>query len=109
MFKVKTLNHVSPVCMSVMTPEHYEISDTMEDPDAIFVRATDMHSYEFNPALRCIARAGIGVNSIPLHRCRESVIVLLNTPGGNANAVKELFLFGLGMASRDLMGGMRCV
>ena len=60
MFKVKTLNHISPVCMQVMTPERYEISDTMEDPDAIFVRATNMHNYEFNPSLRCIARAGIG-------------------------------------------------
>ena len=109
MFKVKTLNHISPSCLEIMTPEAYEISDTMADPDAIFVRATDMHSYEFNPALRCIARAGIGVNSIPLKRCSEAGIVVFNTPGGNANAVKELFLFGLGMASRDLMGGMRWV
>ena len=109
MFKVKTLNHVSPSCMEVMTPERYEISDTMENPDAIFVRATDMHNYEFNPALRCIARAGIGVNTIPLKRCSEAGIVVFNTPGGNANVVKELFLFGLGMASRDLMGGMRWV
>ncbi len=51
--------------MEIMTPDRYEISDTMADPDAIFVRATDMHNYEFNPALRCLARAGIGVNSIP--------------------------------------------
>lgn len=109
MFKVKTLNHISPSCLEIMTPEAYEISDTMANPDAIFVRATDMHSYEFNPALRCIARAGIGVNSIPLKRCSEAGIVVFNTPGGNANAVKELFLFGLGMASRDLMGGMRWV
>ena len=109
MYKVKTLNHVSPSCMDIMTPDRYEISDTMADPDAIFVRATDMHNYEFNPALRCIARAGIGVNSIPLKRCSEAGIVVFNTPGGNANAVKELFLFALGMASRDLMGGMRWV
>lgn len=109
MYKVKTLNHISPSCMDVMTPDRYEISDTMADPDAIFVRATDMHNYEFNPSLRCIARAGIGVNSIPLKRCSENGIVVFNTPGGNANAVKELFLFALGMASRDLMGGMRWV
>lgn len=109
MFKVKTLNHISPSCMDVMTPDRYEIADDMADPDAIFVRATNMHNYEFNPALRCIARAGIGVNSIPLQRCSENGIVVFNTPGGNANAVKELFLFGLGMASRDLMGGMRWV
>lgn len=109
MYKVKTLNHISPSCMDVMTPDRYEISDTMADPDAIFVRATDMHNYEFNPSLRCIARAGIGVNSIPLKRCSENGIVVFNTPGGNANAVKELFLFALGMASRDLMCGMRWV
>ena len=109
MYKVKTLNHISPSCMDVMTPDRYEISDTMAYPDAIFVRATDMHNYEFNPSLRCIARAGIGVNSIPLKRCSENGIVVFNTPGGNANVVKELFLFALGMASRDLMGGMRWV
>ncbi len=109
MFKVKTLNHISPVCMEIMTPDCYEIADDMENPDAIFVRATNMHDYAFNPALRCIARAGIGVNTIPLQRCSEAGIVVFNTPGGNANAVKELFLFGLAMASRDLMSGMRWV
>lgn len=109
MFKVKTLNHISPVCLEVMTKDRYIIDDNMDDPDAIFVRATDMKEYAFNPSLRCIARAGIGVNSIPLKRCSENGIVVFNTPGGNANAVKELFLFALGMASRDLMGGMRWV
>ncbi len=109
MFKVKTLNHISPSCKEIMTPDSYEIADDMANPDAIFVRATDMHNYEFNPALRCIARAGIGVNSIPLKRCSEAGIVVFNTPGGNANAVKELFLFALSMASRDLMGGMRWI
>lgn len=109
MFKVKTLNHISPSCKDVMTPDLYEIADTIEDPDAIFVRATDMHNYEFNPSLRCIARAGIGVNTIPLQRCSEAGIVVFNTPGGNANAVKELFMFGLSAISRDLMGGMRWV
>lgn len=109
MYKVKTLNHISPSCKDVMTADRYEISDTMENPDAIFVRATNMHDYDFNPALRCIARAGIGVNTIPLEKCSERGIVVFNTPGGNANAVKELFLFGLSMASRDLLGGMRWV
>ena len=108
MFKVKTLNHISPSCKEIMTPDFYEIADDMANPDAIFVRATDMHNYEFNPELRCISRAGIGVTS-SLKRCSEAGIVVFNTPGGNANAVKELFLFGLGMASRDLLGGMRWV
>ena len=107
MFKIKTLNHVSPVCKDILTDDKYSIADDMEDPDAIFVRATNMLDYEFNPSLRCIARAGIGVNAIPLDRCSENGIVVFNTPGGNANGVKELFLFGMGMASRDILGGMR--
>jgi D-3-phosphoglycerate dehydrogenase len=107
MFRIKTLNHVSPVCKDILTADRYTIADEMEDPDAIFVRATNMLDYEFNPSLRCIARAGIGVNAIPLERCSENGIVVFNTPGGNANGVKELFLFGMGMASRDILGGMR--
>lgn len=106
MFKIKTLNHISPVCQEILTEDKYTIDDNMQDPDAIFVRATNMLDYAFNPSLRCIARAGIGVNAIPLERCSESGIVVFNTPGGNANGVKELFLFALGMASRDILGGM---
>ena len=94
MFKVKTLNHISPACKEILTEDRYTLSDTMESPDAIFVRATNMHEYEFNPELLCIARAGIGVNSIPVDRCTENGIVVFNSPGANANGVKELFVFG---------------
>lgn len=106
MYHVKTLNHISPACREILATDRYAISDDMEAPDAIFVRATNMLDYEFNPELLCIARAGIGVNSIPLDRCTEEGIAVFNSPGANANGVKELFLFGLGMASRDLLGAL---
>lgn len=109
MFKVKTLNHISPVCRNVLSESSYEIGDKVQNPDAIFVRATNMLDYDFNPELLCIARAGIGVNTIPLDRCSEKGIVVFNSPGGNANGVKELFVFALGMASRDVLGGMNWV
>lgn len=109
MFKVKTLNHISPACKDILTDDRYQIADDMEKPDAIFVRATDMHQYDFNPELLCIARAGIGVNSIPLERCTEKGIVVFNSPGANANGVKELFVFALTMASRDVWGGLNWV
>ncbi len=109
MYKVKTLNHISPACKDILTDKLYAIADDMEAPDAIFVRATDMHQYDFNPELLCIARAGIGVNSIPLDRCTENGIVVFNSPGANANGVKELFVFALTMASRDVMGGLNWV
>lgn len=109
MFKVKTLNHISPACKDILRPDRYAISDDMENPDAIFVRATNMHQYDFNPELLCIARAGIGVNSIPLDRCTESGIVVFNSPGANANGVKELFVFALTMASRDVLGSLNWV
>ncbi len=106
MYKVKTLNHISPVAQQVLTTEDYEMGDNLDSPDAIFVRATNMQDYTFNPELTCIARAGIGVNTIPLERCSENGIVVFNSPGANANGVKELFVLALGMASRDVLGGM---
>lgn len=109
MYKVKILNNISPVCKKILVPEEYELGENVENPDALFVRASDLHGYPFNPELKCIGRAGIGVNTIPLEECSERGIVVFNTPGGNANGVKELFAFALGMASRDILGGMRWV
>ncbi len=108
-FKIKTLNHISPACREILTPDRYALSDDMDAPDAIFVRATNMLDYPFNPELKCIARAGIGVNTIPIDRCTEAGIAVFNSPGANANGVKELFVFALSMASRDILGGMRWV
>lgn len=109
MYKVKILNNISNTAKEVLRSSDYELSEDVENPDAIFVRATDLHNYDFNPELLCIGRAGIGVNTIPLEECISRGIVVFNTPGGNANGVKELFLFGLAMASRDILGGMRWV
>ncbi len=109
MYKVKTLNNISDSCKEILTPDLYTVGDSIEDPDAIFVRASDMHDYPWNPALLCIGRAGIGYNTIPVDECIDKGIVVFNTPGGNANGVKELFLFALSMASRDIFDGMKWV
>lgn len=109
MYKIKLLNNISPVCKEILTEDKYELGETIEKPDALFVRASDLHQYNFNPEIKCIGRAGIGINTIPLQECTEKGIVVFNTPGGNANGVKEQFLFGIGMASRDLLGGMNWV
>ena len=109
MYKVKTLNNISDSCKEILTPDLYTVGDDLSDPDAIFVRASDMHGYAWNPELLCIGRAGIGYNTIPVDECIEKGIVVFNTPGGNANGVKELFLFALSMASRDIFDGMKWV
>lgn len=106
MYKIKTLNNISPACKDYLMRHDFEISDNVDAPDAIFVRATNILDYQFNDELLCIARAGIGVNTIPLERCADKGIVVFNTPGGNANGVKELFLFALGMACRDIKSAM---
>lgn len=106
MYKIKTLNNISNACRQILNSSGYTIGDDVENPDIIFVRATNILDYDFNSELCCIARAGIGVNTIPLERCAENGIVVFNTPGGNANGVKELFLFALGMACRDIKGAM---
>lgn len=109
MYKVKLLNNISPDVKEVLTDEEYELSENIEKPDAIFVRASDMHNYNFNEELLCVGRAGIGVNTIPHDLLASKGIPVFNTPGANANAVKELFLFGIGMSGRDILGGMNWV
>lgn len=109
MYKVKTLNNISDSCKDVLTSADYIVGDDVQRPDAIFVRASDMHGYPFNKELKCIGRAGIGVNTIPLDECSEKGIVVFNTPGGNANGVKELFLFAMSMAGRDIFNAMKWV
>lgn len=109
MYRIRTLNNISPSCHEILSAPDYELSDSEQNPDALFVRASDLHGYPFNPELKCIGRAGIGVNTIPLEECTSKGIVVFNTPGGNANGVKELFVFALGMASRDIFDGMKWV
>lgn len=101
MFKIATLNKISPVGLSHLT-DNYTITENTDEANAILVRSQAMHDMEFSDNLLSIARAGAGVNNIPLDRCAEEGIVVFNTPGANANAVKELVLAGMLMAARNI-------
>lgn len=106
MLKVKLMNKIAKVGTDVLSPAQYEVSDKVENEDAIMVRSASLHEMEFNPNLRAIARCGAGVNNIPVDKCTEKGIVVFNTPGANANAVKELCISALILASRDIVGGI---
>ena len=108
MFQIQTLNKISPVGLAQLG-DSYQVADTVENPDAILVRSAVMHDMTFGDKLLAIARAGAGVNNIPLDRCAEEGIVVFNTPGANANGVKELALAGMLLASRDIIGGINWV
>lgn len=105
MTKINCLNAISNVGLGVLTKQ-YEIVEKIEDADAVLVRSQDMKEMELPKKLVAIARAGAGVNNIPLDKCAEKGIVVFNTPGANANAVKELVLAGMLLASRDIVGGI---
>ena len=90
MYNIKTMNKIAPAGLEILEKAGCNVSDREENPDAILVRSANMHDYEFNPELVCIARAGAGTNNIPIQRCTEAGIVVFNTPGANADAVKEL-------------------
>jgi D-3-phosphoglycerate dehydrogenase len=92
--------------LETLEKSRYHASDDIEDPDAILVRSAKMHDYEFNPELLCIARAGAGTNNIPVEKCGEAGIVVFNTPGANAESVKELVLCAMLLSSRDIIGGI---
>ena len=109
MYRIKTLNKISPAGLSVLDQTRYTISTDVENEDGILVRSADMHDYAFPDALRAVARAGAGTNNIPIDRCSEAGIVVFNTPGANANAVKELVLCAMLMGSRDIPGAIRWV
>ena len=102
MFKIKTLNKISNVGLSKFDTEKYTYGDNIDDPDAIMVRSASMHDMEMPESLLAIARAGAGVNNIPVADCTEQGIVVFNTPGANANAVKELVICGLLLSSRKI-------
>ena len=105
MFRIKTLNKISNVGLAELDATRFQVGDDVENEDGILVRSAKMHDYEFPEHLRAIARAGAGTNNIPIDRCSEAGIVVFNTPGANANAVKELVLLAMLAASRDVMGG----
>jgi D-3-phosphoglycerate dehydrogenase len=107
MYTVKTLNKIAKIGMDRLDKNFFKQDDAAANPDAIIVRSADMQKYEINPGLICVARAGAGYNNIPTERFAEAGVVVFNTPGANANAVKELTLAALILASRDIIGGIR--
>lgn len=108
MAKILTLNKISPIGLADL-PANYTVSDNEQNPDGIMVRSAKMHEMEFPKSLLAIARCGAGVNNIPLDRCADEGIVVFNTPGANANAVKELVLAGLLISSRKIVEADRWV
>ncbi|MCD8107793.1 MAG: 3-phosphoglycerate dehydrogenase family protein [Oscillospiraceae bacterium] len=100
MYNVLTLNNISPSGLDCFDKEKYTVGSEASNPEAIMVRSASMLEYEFGDKLLAIARAGAGVNNIPIDRCSEAGICVFNTPGANANAVKELVLAGLILSSR---------
>lgn len=105
MYKIGTLNKISQTGLACFS-DKYTVSDDVAGANGILVRSQDMHEMEFGKELLSIARAGAGVNNIPLDRCAEEGIVVFNTPGANANAVKELVLAGMLLAARNIPAGI---
>lgn len=103
MFNILTLNSISPKINSQLTADNFSISAESEDPDAVVVRSFNMHETVLGENLKAIARAGAGVNNIPVEDCTKKGIVVFNTPGANANAVKELVLCTMLLASRNVL------
>lgn len=108
MVKYNCLNPIADIGLNLFT-EQYVKTDAIDEAEAVLVRSAAMHDLELSDNLCAIARAGAGVNNIPLDKCAEKGIVVFNTPGANANGVKELVVAGLMLASRDLVGGMNWV
>jgi len=102
MFKIQTLNKIDPDGLKQFPLDKYEIASEIPNPDAIVLRSYSMHEMELPKSLKAVARAGAGVNNIPVSKCTEKGIVVFNTPGANANGVKELVLAGLLLSSRDI-------
>lgn len=108
MVKYNCLNPIANIGLDLFT-DAYTKTDAFEDADAVLVRSAAMHDMELGDNLCAVARAGAGVNNIPLDKCAEKGIVVFNTPGANANGVKELVVAGLMLASRDVVGGINWV
>ena len=102
---IQLLNKIAAVGLDQLDAS-YNVGENVENPDGIMVRSAVMHEMDFAPSLKAIARAGAGVNNIPIERCSENGIVVFNTPGANANGVKELAICALLLAARDVVGGI---
>jgi D-3-phosphoglycerate dehydrogenase len=106
MFRIQTMNKISPLGLELFPRDKYEVASDIPNPDAILVRSADINNAEIPSSVLAIARAGAGYNNIPVQRCSENGVVVFNTPGGNANAVKELALASMLLSSRDIVGGI---
>ncbi len=109
MKNIKLMNKIAKVGTDNFDKNEYNVGENVENAQAIMVRSAALHDMEFNPELEAIARCGAGVNNIPIERCTENGIVVFNTPGANANGVKELAICALILASRDVVGGIKWV
>ena len=106
MYKIQTLNKISSIGLDLLPRENYEYASEIVNPDAILVRSQQMHDMELPKSVLAVARAGAGVNNIPIDKCAERGIVVFNTPGANANGVKELVIAGLLLSSRKIFEGI---
>ena len=109
MYHIQTLNKISAAGLKRLDPEHYQVSNSQTNPEGIMVRSAKLLDMDFPSELLAIARAGVGVNNIPIDRCSEAGIAVFSTPGANANAVKELVLCAMLIGSRDIPGALNWV
>lgn len=109
MYNIQTLNKISKIGLGQLSPDRYTCADEVTNPDAIILRSFSMHEMELPDSLLAVARAGAGVNNIPIDKCSEKGIVVFNTPGANANAVKELVIAALLMSSRKITAGIEWI
>ena len=105
MYKYHCLNPIAACGLDLFTAD-YAKTEEVKEADAILVRSAQMHDMELSDSLCAVARAGAGVNNIPLDKCADKGIVVFNTPGANANGVKEIVIAGMILASRDILGGI---
>ena len=109
MFKIRTFNNIAEKGLQRFDPDNYEVSADLADADAILLRSEKLSAEIITPPLQAVARAGAGVNNVPVSECTEAGVVVFNTPGANANAVKELVLCGLLLGSRGILSGINYV
>ena len=100
------MNTISPLGTQILEKHGCTVGQQVEDPEALLIRSADLHGAEFGPELLCIGRAGAGVNNIPIEDCAEKGIVVFNAPGANADATKEMIIFDMLLASRDMLGAI---
>ena len=109
MLKIRTMNTISPLGTGLLAEHGCEVGPEVENPDALLIRSADLHDMDFGRNLLCIGRAGAGVNNIPIDRCTEEGIAVFNSPGANADATKEMVIFEMLLASRDMLGSIEWV